>query len=172
MVLLVSIFSIIINKIVSQQAMEYLNMSTVLEPITAENEQLAIEVFGRALSAVRPHAKLVGPDGKEIPVPESIYKVLEQVIPLLASDQAISIVPIGHLLTTQEAAELLNVSRPFLIKLLDQETIPFERPEGPGSHRRIKFEDLMEYKHKRSAERREQLKRLTKLSQEAGFYEN
>lgn len=146
-------------------------MSTVLEPITADNEQAAVEAFGRALRVVRPHAKLVGPDGNEIPVPEAIYRVLEQVIPLLAADQAVSIVPVGHLLTTQEAAELLNISRPYLVKLLDQGTIPYERPEGPGSHRRIRFEDLMEYKHKRSAERRQQLKRLTQLSQESGFYD-
>lgn len=145
-------------------------MSTVLEPISADNEQAAVEAFGRALRVVRPHAKLVGPDGKEIPVPEAIYRVLEQVIPLLAADQAVSIVPVGHLLTTQEAAELLNVSRPYLVKLLDQGTIPFERPEGQGSHRRIRFIDLMEYKHNRSTERRQQLKRLTQMSQESGFY--
>jgi excisionase family DNA binding protein len=78
---------------------------------------------------------------------------------------------VGHLLTTQEAAELLNISRPYLVKLLDVGTIPFERPEGLGSHRRIRFEDLMEYKHKRSAERKQQLKRLTQLSQETGFYD-
>lgn len=49
--------------------------------------------------------------------------------------------------------------------------VPFERPEGPGSHRRIRFEDLMEYKHKRAEERRQQLKRLTRLSQDAGLYD-
>lgn len=147
-------------------------MSTVLEPISADNEQAAVEAFGRALRVVRPHAKLVGPDGKEIPIPDAIYKVLEQVIPLLASDQAVSIVPVGHLLTSQEAAELLNVSRPYFIKLLDQGVVPFERPDGPGSHRRIRFEDLMEYKHKRAAERRQQLKRLTQLSQESGLYDD
>ena len=135
-------------------------MSTLLEPISADNEQAAVEAFGKALRVV-PHAKLVGSNGNEIPIPDAIYRILEQVIPLLASDQAVSIVPVGHLLTTQEAAELLNISRPYLIKLLDEGTLPFERPEGPGSHRRIRFEDLMEYKHKRSGVRRQQLKRLT-----------
>lgn len=147
-------------------------MSTVLEPITADNEQAAVEAFGRMLRVVRPHAKLIGPDGKEIPIPEPIYKVLEQVVPLLASNYAVSIVPVGHLLTTQEAADLLNVSRPHLIKLLDQGILPFERPEGEGSHRRIRFEDLMEYKHRRAIERRQQLKKLTKLSQDAGLYDD
>ena len=79
--------------------------------------------------------------------------------------------PIGHLLTTQEAAELLNVSRPHLVKLLETGALPFDRPDGTGSHRRIKFTDLMEYKLKRGAERRQQLKKMTDLSQDAGLYE-
>lgn len=145
-------------------------MNTVLEPITADNERAAVEAFGRALRVVRPHARLVGPDGNEIPVPEAIYRVLEQVIPLLGSDQAVSIVPIGHLLTTQEAAELLNVSRPHLVKLLDSGALAFSRPDGLGSHRRIQFTDLMEFNHKRTAERKKQLKRITELSQNAGSY--
>ncbi len=61
-------------------------MNTLLEPITADGERAAVEAFGRALRVVRPHARLVGPDCKEIPVPEAIYRVLEQVIPLLGSD--------------------------------------------------------------------------------------
>ena len=70
--------------------------------------------------------------------------------------------------TTQEAADLLNVSRPHLIKLLEEGAINFERV---GTHRRIRFEDLMEYKHKRDNERRKALKKLTQMAQEAGLYE-
>ena len=81
-----------------------------------------------------------------------------------------SIVPVGHLLTTQQASDLLNVSRPYLIKLLDRGDIPFERGDETGSHRRIRFVDLMEYKHKIDKDRREQLRKLTQMSQEAGFY--
>ena len=146
-------------------------MSKVLEPISAKNEEASVEAFGKALRVVRPHAKLIAPDGREIPIPEAIYKVLEQVIPLLLSDNAVSIVPVGTLLTTQQAADLLNVSRPYLIKLLDQGVIQFERSDEPGSHRKIRFVDLMEYKHKIEIERRKQLKKLTEMSQEAGFYE-
>jgi excisionase family DNA binding protein len=145
-------------------------MNQVLEPISADNEQAALKAFGNALRVVRPHAKLIGPDGREIPIPEAIYKVLEQVIPLLAADNAVSIVPVGHLLTTQQASDLINVSRPHLVKLLDQGAIPFERSDEPGSHRRIRFSDLMEYKHKAGTERRQQLKKLTEMSQDAGFY--
>lgn len=147
-------------------------MNTVLEPISADREQAEIRAFATAFRVVRPHAKLIGPDGNEIPVPEAIYKVLEQVIPLLASDKAVSIVPVSHMLTTQEASELLNVSRPYLIKLLDQNLIPFERSSEPGSHRRIRFVDLMQYKHKIDMHRREQLRKLTQMSQEAGLYKD
>lgn len=146
-------------------------MSMVLQPISAKDEEAAVEAFGRALRVVRPHAKLIAPDGREIPIPEAIYKVLEQVIPLLISNNAVSIVPVGRLLTTQEAADLLNVSRPYLIKLLDQKVIPFERSNEAGSHRKIRFVDLMEYKHKIDMERRDQLRKLTEMSQEAGLYE-
>ena len=100
-------------------------MSMVLEPISAKDEEAAVEAFGRALRVVRPHAKLIAPDGREIPIPTAIYKVLEQVIPLLISDNAVSIVPVGTLLTTQQSADLLNVSRPHLVKLLEQGSIRF-----------------------------------------------
>lgn len=147
-------------------------MSMVLEPISAKDEEAAVEAFGKALRVVRPHAKLIAPDGREIPIPTAIYKVLEQVIPLLISDNAVSIVPVGTLLTTQQSADLLNVSRPYLVKLLEQGAIPFERSEEPGSHRKIRFVDLMEYKHKIDMDRREQLRKLTQMSQEAGLYED
>jgi excisionase family DNA binding protein len=146
-------------------------LSIVLEPISAKNEEAAVEAFGEALRVVRPHARLIAPDGKEIPIPSAIYKVLEQVIPLLLSDNAVSIVPVATLLTTQEAADLLNVSRPYLIKLLDQGKIKFERSKEPGSHRKIRFVDLMEYKHKIDMERRKLVRKLTEMSQEAGFYD-
>ena len=146
-------------------------VTMVLEPISAKDEEAAVEAFGRALRVVRPHAKLIAPDGREIPIPTAIYKVLEQVIPLLISDNAVSIVPVGTLLTTQQAADLLNVSRPHLVKLLEQGAIRFERSNEPGSHRKIRFVDLMEYKHQIHMERRQQLRKLTQMSQEAGFYE-
>lgn len=142
--------------------------NAVREPIFAEREEAAaLQAFGKALSATK-KARLVGPEGQEIPLPEPLYRVLEQVIPLLAADMAVSIVPVGHLLTTQEAADLLNVSRPHLIKLLEEGAMNFERV---GTHRRIRFEDLMEYKHKREKERKKALKRLTQIAQQAGLYD-
>ena len=146
--------------------------NSVREPIYAEKEQAeAVKAFGKALHAVkrtRKQARLLGPEGQEIPLPEPLYRVLEQVIPLLAADMAVSIVPVEHLLTTQEAADLLNVSRPHLIKLLEKGAISFEKV---GTHRRIRFDDLIEYKNERDKDRKRSLKRLTQLAQEAGLYE-
>lgn len=72
-------------------------------------------------------------------------------------------------LTIQEAANLLNVSQPFLIKLLDERKIPFTKVR---SYQYIRFEDLMKYKKERDIQRREGLRELTQFLQEEGFYED
>ncbi len=114
------------------------------------------------------HPKLIGIDGEEMPLPDSIYQVLRQVTHLMAAGKAISLVPLDHYLSSQEAAELLNVSRPYLYTLLDQNQIPFIKV---GTHRRIRFEDLMAYKQHRDSQRHQSLSELAAFSQELGFYE-
>lgn len=71
-------------------------------------------------------------------------------------------------LTTQQAADILNVSRLFLVKLLDKGAIPYIKV---GSHRRIRFKDLIIYREQRKVMRRQGLKELTQFLQEEGFYE-
>ena len=78
-----------------------------------------------------------------------------------------SIVPIHEELTTQEAADILNVSRQYLVELLDAQTIPHIKV---GTHHRIRFADLVNYKNDRDAKRREGLSRMTKKSQQLGLY--
>ncbi len=114
------------------------------------------------------HPKLVGLDGEEIYLPDSIYKILRQVTPLLAQGKGVTLVPQEHYLSTQESANLLNISRPYLYSLLDKGEIPFTMI---GTHRRIKVEDLLEYKAKRDSSRRQALSNLIETSQELGFYE-
>lgn len=70
-------------------------------------------------------------------------------------------------LTTQQAAEFLNVSRPYLIELLEAGEIPFRLV---GTHRRVRFRDLREYKNRDDLERRRSADELTQLSQELGLY--
>ena len=114
------------------------------------------------------HPKLVGVDGEEIPLPDAVYQVLQQVVHMMASGQAVSLLPYDHYLTSQEAADLLNVSRPYLYTLLDKQLIPFIKV---GTHRRIRLEDLMAYKRQRDGQRRQALSELATLSQDMGFYD-
>lgn len=134
----------------------------------AEEDVASIKNLDSILSSDISPAKLVGTDGKEISIPDAVYSVMRQAIHLMASGHAVSLVPLERELTSQQAADILNVSRPFLIKLLKQGEIPHIKV---GSHRRIQFKDLMAYKQQRGLKRRQSLQELTQLSQDAGFYE-
>lgn len=118
-------------------------------------------------SALRP-AQLVAPSGEKMDIPEPIYEALRRIVPLMAQGAAIGLIPLHKELTTQQAADLLNVSRPFLIKLLDEGAIPYTRP---GKHRRVRFSDVMSYKHCRDTERRAFLNRLIALGEDLGDYD-
>ncbi|MEH2324341.1 MAG: helix-turn-helix domain-containing protein [Nostoc sp.] len=142
-----------------------MSLDSVISP---QLEAQSIKELERILSVKDFQAKLVGANGEKINIPEPIYQVLVQVVHAMASGKAISIIPQQQELTTQQAAEFINVSRPYLIKLLEQGEIPHIKV---GSHRRVRFDDLMNYKHQRDVKRDQLLTELTQMSQEAGFYE-
>ncbi|MEG4319105.1 MULTISPECIES: helix-turn-helix domain-containing protein [unclassified Microcoleus] len=133
-----------------------------------EPEKEAVAQLEQILSRESSQLRLVTSNGEEIAIPESVYSVLGQVVRAMASGQAISIVPHNRELTTQEAANILNVSRPFLVKLLENGEIPHIKV---GSHRRILFQDVTIYKEQRKVKRRQGLNELTKFLQDEGFYE-
>jgi excisionase family DNA binding protein len=110
-------------------------------------------------------AKLVGPNGEEIALPPSLIGVLQAAARLLLEGKGIVIVPTDRALTTQEAADFLNMSRQYLVELLERGEIPFTKT---GTHRRVKFHDLLAYKARRDAQGREILDELTRLGQEMG----
>ena len=112
--------------------------------------------------------RLVGPHGEELTLPEPLYHLLERMVKLLARGQAVTLVPVGQLLTTQQTADLLNVSRQYLVRLLDEGQIPYSKV---GRHRRLKIEDVLAYKARRSAARKSKLAALTELAEEAGAYD-
>ncbi len=114
-------------------------------------------------------AKLVGADGEEISIPDSVYQVLHQAVHAMASGKVVSIVIQDRELTTQKAADFLKVSRPHLIKLLEQKEIPHIMV---GTHRRIRFEDLVKYKKQRDSKRQEGLKQFTQFLEDEGFYDD
>lgn len=104
-------------------------------------------------------------DALVIPRPAAI--LFAQILDALARGQGVQIIPKDAELTTQQAADMLNVSRPYLISLLESDQIPYRKV---GRHRRITFENLMNYKRHDDLDRRAAADDLADLSEELGLY--
>ncbi|MGA4506728.1 excisionase family DNA-binding protein [Propionibacteriaceae bacterium G1746] len=115
-------------------------------------------------------AVLVGPDGQQVSLPESVFEVLAQVVGAMRVGRAITVAPVDQSLTTQEAADFLGISRPTLVKVLESGRVPFTRPTG-GRHRRVLLKDLMEYQRATRQDRRETLAGMTRDAVEDGLYD-
>lgn len=112
---------------------------------------------------------LLGPDGERVALPAEVYRVLRQVVEVMRQGKATLVAPQGLLLTTQEAADFVGVSRPTLVKLLEDGAIAFEKP---NRHRRVRLQDLIDFQRRRRAERRAVLNQLTEEAGELGLYED
>jgi excisionase family DNA binding protein len=106
-------------------------------------------------------------DDDVLVIPRPTAVLLAQVLDALGQGQGVVIIPKEVELTTQQAADMLNVSRPYLIGLLESGKIPYRKV---GRHRRITYEALMEYKRHDDLERRTAADDLADLSQELGLY--
>lgn len=114
------------------------------------------------------HARLVGPGGEpSIELPEPVYALLMQILDAMRHGSALSLVPVTQDLTTQEAAELLGVSRPYFVKLLEFGSLPFHLT---GTHRRVYLNDLLTYKQQRDEGRTEALNRMAAEAERSGLY--
>lgn len=113
-------------------------------------------------------AKLISASGEERELPHSVYAVIEDLLSYMDRGIRVELLPTHSQLTTQEAADVLGVSRPHLIKLLDNGTIPHYMV---GKHRRIRLDELLVYKDRRDSERREALDRVKAKSDELGLYD-
>ena len=136
------------------------------EPITpSEADALLAGEIGRILGQHAHESLLVQiPETNEtMKLPAAAVRLLLDLLAEMAKGNAITLIPIHAELTTQQAAELLGVSRPFLIKLLDEGAIPFRKV---GTHRRILFVDLMAYKKDTDAKRHLALDALAAQAQE------
>ncbi len=102
-------------------------------------------------------------DGESVRLAPAIADLVIDLLGGVASGHTVTLVPIGAMLTTQQAASILGVSRPHLSKLLKSGTIPFV---SVGSHRRVMLADLMAYKDRRDAARHAALDDLARLGQE------
>lgn len=126
-------------------------------------EDVSRVLGGAAHTRKRKQCALVGPNGKKLPLPDSLFFVLERVAEVLARGDSVTVVPVGKELTTQQAADLLNVSRQYLVRLLEEKRIPFTKT---GKHRRLKIEDVLRYKTERDRARRSKLAEITRLGEE------
>lgn len=101
---------------------------------------------------MRPEARyfLAGAEpGDRVELPAEVYRVLWQVVEALREGLAVTVVPQAQVVTTQQAADLLGVSRPTLVKLLEEGQVPFERV---GTHRRVRLRDLLAFRERRRAQ--------------------
>jgi excisionase family DNA binding protein len=139
---------------------------TVLPP----DDPADLARFARGLTDVQApaRARLVGPDGAQIDIPEDLYSVLRDVVDALSQGLAITIAPHNTMLTTQEAADLLNISRPTLVRLLTDGEIPHTMR---GRHRRVLLRDVLDYSERTRAERQAALDQMAADAEDDGLYE-
>ena len=129
-----------------------LHRETFLPGVHPEQLAQILDLFRAPVTddeAPAPRYFLSGADpNDQVEIPAEIHQVLHQVVEAMQQGLAVTVVPQTMVLTTQQAADLLGVSRPTLIKLLDSDQIPYERI---GTHRRIQLRDLLTYREQRRA---------------------
>jgi excisionase family DNA binding protein len=130
--------------------------------LAAESSRLLAACVGRGEQA---RLRLIDGDA-DVTVPVSAIRMLVDILNQMAQGNAVSLVPIHAELTTQQAADLLNVSRPYLVKQLEAGKIPFHKL---GRHRRIRFTDLTAYREQVDKASHEAADALTAKAQEMGL---
>ena len=154
--------------LLSEEGIAVMTASTLADTVLPPKEPL--DELMAALSSLRaaPTTTLSGPNGERLVLPAEVFEVLRGVVEAMAEGQAVTIAPVHQRLTTQEAADLLGISRPTFVKLLESGEIPFEQP---GRHRRVRLADVLAYRQRRSSQRRESLDRMVEIAGESGMYE-
>jgi len=139
----------------------------IREPVALpESEEAQIRELNRLLQIGTP--ALVAADGERLSLPDTVYRLLKEIVRNMRLGRAIVLVPENQQLTTQRAADLLGVSRPHLIKLVEAGVLPYHKA---GSHRRIFLKDLLAYQKRRDEERKAALDRISKEAFESGLYD-
>lgn len=140
---------------------------------TKEEQKAAMESYD-ALAAMIEQLRSENPEieieetEEKIRIPKSALVLLTRILKEISQGNPISIVPIATEITTQSAAELLGCSRPHIVKLLEEGTIPFTKV---GKHRRIKYEDLINYRKQMKANQRRAIREIMELDEESGLYD-
>ncbi len=137
---------------------------TVLPPKDAE----ALAAVEQLLASEGGQLRLLASDHREALLPEELRRVLGAVAVAMHRGQAVTVAPRAMRLTTQQAADVLGISRPTLVKLLDEGRIPYETP---NRHRRIRLVDLLAFQQARRTERRDTLTEMAQEAQKSGLYD-
>ena len=143
-------------------------------PPTAEEARLAQEscrslarVFARKRQkSLRIRIESEGESAESIAIPVSAFRLLNDILVEMAQGNAVTLVPVHAELTTRQAADMLHVSRPFLIQQLEQGLIPFRKV---GTHRRVLFRDVLAYQQKMHQQSLQTLEELSAIDQELGL---
>jgi len=141
---------------------------------TKEEQKAAMESYGALASTLEQiHSEYpeieIEETNERIKIPLNALKLLAKILKETSQGKPISIVPIATEITTQAAAELIGCSRPHLIKLLEKGEIKFTKI---GKHRRIKYQDVLEYKKRVKAEQRKLLIEIMQADEESGLYDS
>ncbi|MFN0102253.1 MAG: excisionase family DNA-binding protein [Bryobacteraceae bacterium] len=110
----------------------------------------------------------VSASGERLAVPPTVFEVLRKVVELLAEGKSVTLIPDGQVVTTQRAADLLGMSRPFFVKMLEAGAMAHHRV---GNQRRVSLHDVLEFARKRDDERQSALDRLSRQAFECGLYD-
>ena len=149
-------------------------MSSVTPMLPSELDSILAEQTSRVLASRLQNndpmeLRILDPDDRAeetLKLPAPAVRLLVRILAEMARGNAVTLIPIHAELTTQEAADMLNVSRPYLIQLLEEGKIKFHRV---GTHRRIRFEDLMAYKQKAHALRQAAIDEFVAYTEELGI---
>ncbi len=147
---------------------EKLSRPTKEEQRIAKESYLALSATLESLQTVNPEIEIEETKEK-IKIPLKALKLLATILKATSQGKPISIVPIATEMTTQAASELLGCSRPHLISLLETGEIPFIKV---GKHRRIKYEDVAQYKAQMYSKQRKRIIEMMKMDEDLGLYDS
>ena len=144
-------------------------MSTDDKPLFPPADKGNLAELHDMVASVGPDLYVRGDSGKEAHIPAEVHEVLRRAVVMMRAGQAVTVQPLNLTLTTQEAANFLGISRPSVVKLLNDGLIAHEKPLA-GRHRRIQLTDLIDYRARTRMERTEALRELVTDAEYEGLH--